>query len=150
MAYSGGKDSSYTLKLLRERYDLKILAFTLDNHFVSPVAWKNIDAITDILTGTPTPLSNFKEQLIDCYAKINGQTIDSSQYYSGGKVVSTDPVPYKFTAGALWWYNELNFTITTVGTIQNIYDGDHNGIDDGDVAKYGIFGRQINTKGAPL
>ncbi len=50
MAYSGGKDSSYTLKLLRERYDLKILAFTFDNHFVSPTAWKNIDIITDILS----------------------------------------------------------------------------------------------------
>ena len=38
MAYSGGKDSSYTLKILRERYDLRILAFTFDNHFVSPFA----------------------------------------------------------------------------------------------------------------
>jgi predicted PP-loop superfamily ATPase len=50
MAYSGGKDSSYTLKILREQYDLKILAFTLDNHFVSPAAWKNINAVADILS----------------------------------------------------------------------------------------------------
>ena len=50
IAYSGGKDSSYTLKILRERYDLKILAFTFDNHFVSPAAWKNIDSIVDILS----------------------------------------------------------------------------------------------------
>lgn len=50
MAYSGGKDSSYTLKLLREHYDLKILAFTFDNHFVSPAAWKNIDTIVDKLS----------------------------------------------------------------------------------------------------
>ncbi len=50
MAFSGGKDSSYTLKILREQYDLKILAFTFDNHFVSPVAWNNIDAITDTLS----------------------------------------------------------------------------------------------------
>ena len=35
MAYSGGKDSSYTLKLLKEKYDLRILALTFDNHFVS-------------------------------------------------------------------------------------------------------------------
>jgi tRNA(Ile)-lysidine synthase TilS/MesJ len=49
MAYSGGKDSSYTLKLLRERYDLKILALTFDNHFVSPVAWQNIRRMTDVL-----------------------------------------------------------------------------------------------------
>lgn len=48
-AYSGGKDSSYTLKLLRERYDLRILALTLDNHFVAPQAWNNIKTVTDIL-----------------------------------------------------------------------------------------------------
>lgn len=49
MAYSGGKDSSYAMKLLRERYDLRILAFTFDNHFVSPFAWENINKITDRL-----------------------------------------------------------------------------------------------------
>jgi predicted PP-loop superfamily ATPase len=48
IAYSGGKDSSYTLKLLRERYDLKILALTFDNHFVSPMAWDNIRKMTDV------------------------------------------------------------------------------------------------------
>jgi len=49
MAYSGGKDSSYTLKLLKERYDIRLLALTLDNHFVSPVAWENIRKVTDNL-----------------------------------------------------------------------------------------------------
>ena len=49
MAYSGGKDSSYTLKLLRERYDLRVVALTLDNHFVSPVTWENIRRVTDNL-----------------------------------------------------------------------------------------------------
>jgi hypothetical protein len=49
MAYSGGKDSSYTLKLLRERYNLRVLALTFDNHFVSPTAFENIRAVTDAL-----------------------------------------------------------------------------------------------------
>ncbi len=49
MAYSGGKDSSYTLKLLRERYDLRVLALTFDNHFVSPTAFENIRSVTDAL-----------------------------------------------------------------------------------------------------
>jgi hypothetical protein len=49
MAYSGGKDSSYTLKLLRERYGLRILAVLFDNHFVSPVSWENIQTVTDRL-----------------------------------------------------------------------------------------------------
>jgi len=49
MAFSGGKDSSYTLKLLKDRYDLRILAYTFDNHFVSPFAFENIKKITDKL-----------------------------------------------------------------------------------------------------
>lgn len=50
MAYSGGKDSSYTLKLLREKFDLRILAVTFDNHFLPEVTWNNISAITDALS----------------------------------------------------------------------------------------------------
>jgi hypothetical protein len=49
MAYSGGKDSSYTLKLLKERYGLRILALTFDNNFIAPAAWENIRKITDHL-----------------------------------------------------------------------------------------------------
>ncbi len=45
VAYSGGKDSTYTLHLLRERYDLKILAFSFDNWFQSERAKKNIRAV---------------------------------------------------------------------------------------------------------
>ena len=48
-AYSGGKDSSYTLKLLKDRYNVRILALTFDNHFVSPIAWKNIETVTSAL-----------------------------------------------------------------------------------------------------
>lgn len=49
MAYSGGKDSSYTLKFLKEAYDLKLLALTFDNHFISQTAWENIRKVTDAL-----------------------------------------------------------------------------------------------------
>ena len=49
VAYSGGKDSSYTLKLLKERYDLRILAYTFDNHFTSPFAFENIKNVTNQL-----------------------------------------------------------------------------------------------------
>jgi tRNA(Ile)-lysidine synthase TilS/MesJ len=49
MAYSGGKDSSYTLKLLKEIYDLRILALTFDNHFVSKGAIENINNVTNSL-----------------------------------------------------------------------------------------------------
>jgi len=49
MAFSGGKDSTYTLKLLKENYNLRIIALTFDNHFVSPAAWTNIEKVADIL-----------------------------------------------------------------------------------------------------
>lgn len=47
MAFSGGKDSSYTMKLLKEIYGLKILALTFDNHFISPASVGNITKLTD-------------------------------------------------------------------------------------------------------
>jgi hypothetical protein len=49
LAYSGGKDSTYTLSLLRERYGLKVLAFVFDNGFMSEQAMKNIQLMTDTL-----------------------------------------------------------------------------------------------------
>ncbi len=42
LAYSGGKDSTYTLHLLKNRYHLKVLAVTYDNWFQSEAAKKNI------------------------------------------------------------------------------------------------------------
>lgn len=42
VAYSGGKDSTYTMHLLKEKYDLNILAFTVDNWFFSDRAHTNI------------------------------------------------------------------------------------------------------------
>ncbi len=49
MCYSGGKDSTYTLSLLKEKYGLNILAFTLDNGFVSPMTIDNIRAVVEKL-----------------------------------------------------------------------------------------------------
>ena len=48
-AYSGGKDSTYTLWLLREHYGLNVLAVTLDSGFVSPKAFANIRRIVEVL-----------------------------------------------------------------------------------------------------
>jgi tRNA(Ile)-lysidine synthase TilS/MesJ len=58
VAYSGGKDSTYTLHLLRERYDLRLLAYSFDNWFQSERARRNIRAVlshvnVDHLTVTP-------------------------------------------------------------------------------------------------
>jgi hypothetical protein len=49
VCYSGGKDSTYTLKLAVEKYNLNVLSFTLDNGFISPVAFKNIEKVVSKL-----------------------------------------------------------------------------------------------------
>ena len=49
MSWSGGKDSTYTLWLLKEQYDLRVLAFTFDNGFVSPAALKNMREVAENL-----------------------------------------------------------------------------------------------------
>jgi hypothetical protein len=49
LAYSGGKDSTHTLSLLRERYGLRVLAFVFDNGFMSAQAMKNIAHMTGTL-----------------------------------------------------------------------------------------------------
>ena len=49
MSWSGGKDSTYTLWLMRHEYDLRILAFTFDNGFVSPAAIDNMRTVADKL-----------------------------------------------------------------------------------------------------
>jgi hypothetical protein len=49
MAYSGGKDSTYTMILLKDKYKLKILAVSFDNGFISETARTNIRNVTDTL-----------------------------------------------------------------------------------------------------
>jgi predicted PP-loop superfamily ATPase len=50
VAYSGGKDSTYTLKLLSQKYGLRCLAITIDNGFMSDQARKNCDIVTSALS----------------------------------------------------------------------------------------------------
>lgn len=45
LAYSGGKDSTFTLHLLKEKYGLNVLAFSFDNWFQSEQAQKNIRCV---------------------------------------------------------------------------------------------------------
>jgi tRNA(Ile)-lysidine synthase TilS/MesJ len=49
MAFSGGKDSTYTMGLLKQTYGLRILALSFDNGFVSERARENIRLVTDAL-----------------------------------------------------------------------------------------------------
>ena len=49
VAYSGGKDSSYTLDIFKNKYDLRVLAFTFDNGFISKTAVENRRRVTESL-----------------------------------------------------------------------------------------------------
>lgn len=66
VAFSGGKDSSYTLKMLVEEYKLNCLAVTIDNGFISKQAYKNCKTITQSL-GTDhifyTPATSFMNKM---------------------------------------------------------------------------------------
>jgi len=49
LAFSGGKDSTYTLMMLTQVYKLNVLAFTFDNGFISEQAKTNTLKVTDAL-----------------------------------------------------------------------------------------------------
>jgi predicted PP-loop superfamily ATPase len=46
LAYSGGKDSTYTLYMLRKKYKVSVLAVTFDNGFLTEQSRKNIHEVT--------------------------------------------------------------------------------------------------------
>lgn len=45
VAFSGGKDSSYVLELMKNRYGLNVLAYSFNNWFQSEAALRNIHAV---------------------------------------------------------------------------------------------------------
>jgi tRNA(Ile)-lysidine synthase TilS/MesJ len=49
MCYSGGKDSTYTLTILKETFGLEILAITFDNGFIPEQTFKNIRNVVENL-----------------------------------------------------------------------------------------------------
>lgn len=48
-AFSGGKDSTFTIDLLKNRYGLRVLGMTFDHGFVSPYAFENIRRVVETL-----------------------------------------------------------------------------------------------------
>lgn len=47
--YSGGKDSTYLLDFLKRNYNLRVLAMTINNGFISDIAIKNINKVVENL-----------------------------------------------------------------------------------------------------
>jgi hypothetical protein len=49
VGWSGGKDSTYTVAMLKQKYGLRVLGFSFDNGFVSPAAMKNLFTVSETL-----------------------------------------------------------------------------------------------------
>jgi len=49
VGWSGGKDSTYILARLLEEFNVRVLAFTFDNGFVSKQAFRNMEKLSDSL-----------------------------------------------------------------------------------------------------
>ena len=78
VAYSGGKDSTYTLDILVNRYNLNALAVTLDNSFVSPRALENIGAVCDNLGVDSMIIKPNKKMLRSIFGKAAEQELYSA------------------------------------------------------------------------
>ena len=73
MAYSGGKDSTYTLWMLKEDFSLNVLAVTFDHGFVSGRALENIRKVTEALNVDHITIRPKRETLRRVFVRaING------------------------------------------------------------------------------
>lgn len=75
MAYSGGKDSTYTLKLLKEKYNASILAITFNNGFLSGTSIKNINTVTDCLAVDSMIVKYPSDKLIELFKFVEDGTV---------------------------------------------------------------------------
>jgi hypothetical protein len=80
MAYSGGKDSTYTMAVLKKEYNLSILAMTMDNGFVSP---QSIDNSRKVVEGLGIDHIIFKPRL-DLISKLFLRCADEDIYTEKG------------------------------------------------------------------
>jgi len=69
VAYSGGKDSSYTLQLLAEDLNIRVLAVTFNHGFLSARAIENIRSVTEALNIAHLMLSPSPEALKEAFRK---------------------------------------------------------------------------------
>lgn len=70
LAYSGGKDSTYTLWLLRSHYDLRVLTVTFDNGFISPCAFANIRAMSEAMNADSLVIKPRRDALVRVFSEV--------------------------------------------------------------------------------
>ena len=71
LAYSGGKDSTFTLYLLRKIYHLRVLAVTYDNGFLSDVTYENIRSVTEALDVDSMIVAPSRKKLVQVFKFAN-------------------------------------------------------------------------------
>ncbi len=71
LAYSGGKDSTFTLYLLRKVYNLRVLAVTYDNGFLSEETYQNIRKVTETLDVDSMIIAPSKQKLVKIFQYAN-------------------------------------------------------------------------------
>ncbi|MCR4441814.1 MAG: 7-cyano-7-deazaguanine synthase [Peptococcaceae bacterium] len=88
LAFSGGKDSTYTLYLLKEKYGLNVLTYTFDNGFISEGARKNIKNITERLNVDNIVFS----PRIDLLKKLFASAALNDQIYSRAAIMRASAI----------------------------------------------------------
>jgi hypothetical protein len=78
LAFSGGKDSTYTLYLLKHKYKLNVLTYTFDNGFISKQAKENIKHVTEQLDSDNITFS----PIFDLLKKMFRSAITNKNLYS--------------------------------------------------------------------
>lgn len=110
MSYSGGKDSSYTLAVLREDLNLNVLALTFDNGFLPEQTFNNIQIVTgqlgiDLIIYKP----NF-DLLKKIFVESSKKSIYSSHTLSRASTICTSCIAFvKFGALRMALEKEIPF-----------------------------------------
>lgn len=89
MAYSGGKDSTYTLDLFVNRYKLRVLALTFDNTFISQQSFKNMPTVCDRLGADHLIIRPGKEILHKIFRTAAKQELYSSKVLERASTICT-------------------------------------------------------------
>ena len=89
MAYSGGKDSTYTLDIFVNRYGLKVLALTFDNTFISERSFVNMRNVTDALGVDHMIIRPSPKTLRTIFRAAAGQELYSSKAMERASTICT-------------------------------------------------------------
>ncbi len=87
LSYSGGKDSTYTLSLLKQDYGLNILAFSVDNGFVPEGTYRNVWTVCEKLGVDHLWLKPSFAMLRKIFSEAAGRNI-----YSAATLMRASPV----------------------------------------------------------